>query len=157
MTQSKKDLLKEIIRFLIVGGFATLCDYVTYFLFKKVFLQSVDPTISTYVSTTIGFLVGLMVNWVLQKFVYKYISEREAHSPKVFIKFVILSVIGLLITQLGMMLGNRFWFDKLYVTIIVKFDFWELFTKCALTGVVLVLNYIGRKLFVFTGNQKKPE
>ena len=153
--QSKRDLVKEIVRFLIVGGFATLCDYITYFLFKKIFLVSLDPSASTYISTTLGFLVGLLVNWVLQKFVYRYITANQAKSPRVFLKFVLLSVIGLLITQLGMMLGSAYWFNKLYVTIIVKFDFWELFTKCALTGLVLILNYVGRKLYVFREPKEK--
>lgn len=155
ISQNKKDLLKEILRFLIVGGFATLCDYAAYFLFKKIILVAINPSVNTYISTTIGFLVGLLVNWVLQKFVFRYITENQTKSPKVFFKFFLLSLVGLLITQFGMMLGNRFWFDKLYVTIFVKFDFWEIFTKCALTGLVLVINYIGRKLYVFKDTTKE--
>lgn len=149
MNQSKKDLLLEIIRFLIVGGIVTLCDYAMFYLFNLVILKNINPNVNLFISTTIGFVTGLLVNWFLQKFVYRYITDNQTKSKKVFLKFVILSVIGLAITQLGMFIGELTIFDKWYPTIIIKFDFWKLFTKCFLTCVVLVINYIGRKIFVF--------
>ena len=36
--QQNKRLFFEIVRFLLAGGFATVCDYATYLLFRKVVL-----------------------------------------------------------------------------------------------------------------------
>lgn len=149
MNQNKKEILKEIIRFLIVGGLATICDYIVFYLFNLVILKELDSSLNVLISTTLGFITGLLVNWVLQKFVYRYITESQTKSKVVFLKFVILSLIGLGITQLGMYLGEITIFGKLYLNIVVTFDFWKLFTKCLMTCIVLVINYIGRKIFVF--------
>ncbi|MBQ3253681.1 MAG: GtrA family protein [Acholeplasmatales bacterium] len=155
MNQSKKDILKEIIRFLIVGGFATICDYIVFYLFNLVILNDLNPDINITISTTLGFITGLLVNWFLQKFVYRYITDNQTKSKSVFIKFVVLSLVGLGITQLGMFIGEKTIFNKLYLDIIITFDFWKIFMKCTLTCIVLVINYIGRKIFVFKINNKE--
>lgn len=149
MNQNKKELFKEIIRFLIVGGIATLIDYIVFYLFNLVILRAIDSNINIIASTTLGFTAGLLVNWFLQKYVFKYLTEDQTKSKVVFLKFVILSLIGLGITQLAMFIGEQTIFNSFYLTIIVTFDFWKLFMKCFMTCVVLVINYIGRKLFVF--------
>ena len=97
---------------------------------------------------------GLFTNWFLQKFVYRYITKDQQRSMFVFFKFVVLSLIGFGITWLGMRLSEP-------IHAKVLFDFWFLHDiqlwfwvfKVVLTIIVLIMNYIGRKLFVF--NQKK--
>ena len=161
MNQSKKDILKEIIRFLIVGGIATLCDYAIFYLFNLLLLPKInaealnkDAGLNIFIATALGFTTGLLVNWFLQKFVYRYITEKQTKSKVVFLKFVILSLIGLGLTELGMLLASPL-FGKVTWHIIVDFDFWKLFFKVLMTIIVLIMNYIGRKLFVF--NVKKDE
>ncbi|MBQ9124939.1 MAG: GtrA family protein [Acholeplasmatales bacterium] len=148
MKQSKSEIIREIIRFLIVGGIATIVDYIVFYTFNLVILKNVDITLNLFISTTLGFLAGLLVNWFLQKFVYKYIDESQTKSKKVFMKFVVVSVIGLGITQLGILLAEPI-YNTYYWTIIITFDFWKLFMKCLMTCIVLVFNYVCRKLFVF--------
>ena len=146
--QTKKDIFLEIIRFLIVGGIATLCDYAVFYLFNLVILKGLNDSANLVIATALGFLTGLLVNWFLQKFVYSYITDNETKSKKVFIKFVIVSLIGLGITELGMYLASPL-YGKYVWTIIVSFDPVKLFFKLLMTGIVLVWNYIARKLFVF--------
>ena len=153
MKQNKKELSLEILRFLIVGGLATLVDYLVTWVFKNYVCQNMDVNLAVFLYTATGFTAGLFTNWFLQKFVYRYITKDQQKSFYVFFKFVVLSLIGFGITWLGM------WLSKLIPEVL--FDFWFLHGiqlwfwvfKVLLTIIVLIMNYIGRKLFVF--NQKR--
>ena len=153
MKQNKKELSLEILRFLIVGGLATLVDYLVTWVFKNYVCQNMDVNLAVFLYTATGFTAGLFTNWFLQKFVYRYITKDQQKSFYVFFKFVVLSLIGFGITWLGM------WLSKLIPEVL--FDFWFLHGiqlwfwvfKVLLTIIVLIINYIGRKLFVF--NQKR--
>lgn len=153
--QTKKDIFKEIIRFLIVGGIATLCDYAIFYLLNIFLLPKINSTVlakneglNIFISTALGFGVGLLVNWFLQKFVYRYITDKQTKSKLVFLKFTILALFGLGLTELVMLLAKPT-FGTVTWHIIIDFDFWKLFFKVLMTLIVLIINYIGRKLFVF--------
>lgn len=155
MKQNSKDIIKEILRFLLVGGIATVCDYLVFYLFNNFVLNNLDQALNLFIATTLGFLTGLFVNWFLQRFVYRYLDEEFRKNKSYFLKFLILSLFGLLVTQVGILIASPI-YGKFYLTIIVKFDFWKLFMKCLMTCIVLVINYLGRKFFVFkTKNNKK--
>ncbi|MBQ4357170.1 MAG: GtrA family protein [Acholeplasmatales bacterium] len=154
MKQNRKELSLEILRFLIVGGLATLVDYLVTWVFKNYICQNLEVNLAVFIYTAAGFTAGLFTNWFLQKFVYRYITKDQQRSMFVFFKFVVLSLIGFGITWLGMRLSEP-------IHAKVLFDFWFLHDiqlwfwvfKVVLTIIVLIMNYIGRKLFVF--NQKK--
>ncbi len=156
MKQSKKELFLEIIRFLLVGGLATIVDYIVFYVFKLVILKNIDENPKLIISTLLGFLAGLFTNWFLQKFVYKSVTDNDMKNKIVFVKFVVLSVFGLLLTEVGIMLAK-----PLYNTLILSvfglftFDFYQLFFKCLMTLIVLIINYLGRKFLVF--NKKIEE
>jgi len=154
MKQNKKELSLEILRFLIVGGLATLVDYLVTWVFKNYICQNLEVNLAVFIYTAAGFTAGLFTNWFLQKFVYRYITKNQQRSMFVFFKFVVLSLIGFGITWLGMRVTEP-------IHAKVLFDFWFIHDiqlwfwvfKVVLTIIVLIMNYIGRKLFVF--NQKK--
>lgn len=156
MKQNKKELSLEILRFLIVGGLATLVDYLVTWVFKNYVCQNLNVNLAVFLYTAAGFTAGLFTNWFLQKFVYRYITKDQQRSMFVFFKFVVLSLIGFGITWLGMRVT-----EPIHATVL--FDFWFLHDiqlwfwvfKVVLTIIVLIMNYIGRKLFVF--NQKKKQ
>ena len=156
MKQNKKELSLEILRFLIVGGLATLVDYFVTWVFKNYVCQNMNVNLAVFIYTAAGFTAGLFTNWFLQKFVYRYITKDQQRSMFVFFKFVVLSLIGFGITWLGMRVTEP-------IHAKVLFDFWFLHDiqlwfwvfKVVLTIIVLIMNYIGRKLFVF--NQKKKQ
>ncbi len=156
MKQNKKDIIKEIIRFLIVGGIATICDYAVFYLFNLVILKSINSTLNIVLSTAFGFTTGLLVNWFLQKFVYRYITEKQTKSKIVFLKFVVVSLIGLGMTELVMVLAKPT-FDTLTIHFIIDFQFWKLFFKVLMTGIVLIFNYLARKFFVFKNKKSDLE
>ncbi|MBQ9113470.1 MAG: GtrA family protein [Clostridia bacterium] len=152
--QTKKDLFWEIFRFLLVGGTATVVDYAVTYLFFHFLLPTslVGHFWATTFSVLFGFTVGLIVNWVLSiHFVFRVVRDKkEATSKKAFLIFTVIGVFGLGITWVGMLL----------VKVIPSFSFlgtaeflgeawkWWLM-KCVMTGIVLIWNYLGRKIFVF--------
>ncbi|MBQ3502132.1 MAG: GtrA family protein [Clostridia bacterium] len=143
--------LYEAIRFLIVGGVATIIDMLVMgaviFLsdralfaneYLNVFFMKSRASSAVVVSATaIGFVVGLIFNYVFSLlYVYDY-DSKEAKTKKGFVLFAILSSIGLALQTVGMyifysLLGLNQWIVKII-----------------LVFVVLVFNYVTRKLFIF--------
>ena len=152
--QTKKQLFWEIFRFLLVGGTATVVDYAVSYLFYTWLLAPslIGETWALIISTALGFSAGLVVNWFLSfLFVFKAVRDKkEARSGKSFLKFVFISVIGLGISLLGMQLVRIIPSFSLFGSNTFLHEEWKWWAmKVALTLIVLVWNYIGRKLFVF--------
>ena len=157
--QTKKELFLEIFRFLIVGGIATVVDYFIFYLFRQWLLP---PTLiggrvwdntSLIIATGLGFCFGLLVNWILSiSFVFKQVQDKEkSTSSKSFLIFTIIGIIGLGITEVGVLiLVNVFPTIKIFNTITFLNLAWkEWVAKCIMTLIVLVWNYLGRKLIIF--------
>lgn len=139
-------IIGEVFRFLLIGAFATIVDYAIFYLFRYLILSSIPEMINIPISTFLGFSAGLIINWVFSaRFVYRY---NKKTTNKQFIMYVILCVLGLVITEVGLLLAKPL-YETLYITIFVKIDFWQLFFKCLMTLIVLVLNYFGRKYLIF--------
>ena len=149
MKQSKKEIFFEIIRFLLVGGLATICDYLVFYLFNVHILKSIDIKFNTIISTTLGFITGLLVNWFLSTFVYKNINKDLLSKRTVFIKYIILCLFGYLLTLLIMTLTTPI-HNNLIITIFnIDIAVYKWLFKILMTLIVLIINYLGRKFFVF--------
>ena len=156
--QTKRELFWEIFRFLLVGGAATVVDYAVFYLFRQWILPptlitgAVWNIISLVTATAFGFCAGLLINWILSvKFVFRAVKNKEeAHSKKGFAIFTIIGIIGLGITELGMLLLVHI-FPTMTIFGVTEFllpwDEW--LAKVIMTCIVLVFNYVGRKIFVF--------
>ncbi len=152
-----KELLLEIIRFLIVGGLATLVDWAISFLVSaitpSVMWGNLDIT-HTVVATACGFIVGLFVNYFLSVvWVFKNKKdEKEGKSLKDFLKFALIGILVLLFQFLLIFLINDLLFVKAlkWTTILAGELTWGyIFAKVIATAIGLVLNYIFRKIFIF--------
>ena len=156
--EQKHPRLWEIFKFLIVGGFATLIDMlvmaaVIYFINAKVFSYNFFNVIlesskrkneilaySSILGTGLGFLLGLVFNYIMSvKFVFSH--KEYAKTVNGALLFTVLSVIGFFIHLLGMWL----FFE------ILKVNYW--LVKIIITVVVLVFNYITRKVFIFRADK----
>lgn len=153
--QTKKQLLLEVLRFLIVGGIATIADYFIAYAFIHWILPEkiVGATWSLIVSTAMGFLVGLIVNWFLSiTFVFKQVKDKEKSiSNKSLLIFTVIGLIGLAITQVGMLLAAKILPSfKLFSSVAFFGEEWKWWlSKVVMTCIVLVWNYLGRKIFIF--------
>ncbi len=147
--------LAEIIRFLIIGGGATLLDMLAmgvvlyawqpalYPYFYQVFYGGGAPcTAATVVGTGVGFTTGLIFNYVFS-ILFVFHEAGRSRSVKGFLLFAVLSLIGLGIHLLGMYLG----YNCLHIN--------EWLVKIVLTIVVLVYNYVTRKVLVFNSPKTK--
>lgn len=146
---AKHKKLFEIIRFVIVGGVATVIDYIVMSLvlyafepslypnFFNVFYGGGDPsTIATVVGTGVGFCVSLIFNYLLSVF-FVYEDKGNSKTAKGVILFIVLAVGGLVLNMFGMWLG----YDICHIN--------EWIVKIIMTLIVLVYNYLTRKFFIF--------
>lgn len=123
-----KNLFKQIIKFGIVGGIAFLIDYSLLYILTE-FLG-----IYYLYSSIISFIVSLIFNYIASiKWVFD-VSQKQ--TLKDLIIFIILSVIGLGINQLVM-----------YI-MVEKVNIWYMLSKIASTAIVMVWNFITRKIFI---------
>ena len=156
--QTKKELFAEIVRFLIVGGCATVIDYLVFWLFDAQLLPLCFPqgglaNVSLTISTAAGFLAGLIFNWIFSVvFVFKRTREKiKISSMHAFGTFIFISVIGLFMSVLGMLvlvwaLPNIYLFGcaQLFGT-----EWKKWIAKVVVTCVVLIFNYLARKRWIF--------
>ncbi len=120
-------LLKQILRFTIVGGIATVIDFVCLYIFKE-FLN-----LNIILSNTLSFTISVIYNYIAS---IKWVFDVNKNSKFQFIIFVILSVIGLLINN-----GILYLFTS-YT------EFYYLLSKVFATLVVMIYNFITRKIFL---------
>ena len=95
MDDKKKNLIKELLRYLVAGGSAFVFDLITKTLFHSLILPEDMGTFSVLgfenevrvtLATTAGFLVGLIVNYVISIF-FVFTSEHKKGSSVLFTYF----------------------------------------------------------------------
>lgn len=127
--EEKKSLTKQIIRFGFVGGGAFAIDYGI-----MIFLTEIAG-INYLVSSAASFVISVIFNYILSvKWVFDVSGERSRTQDLTV--FMILSLIGLGINQLIMWLTV----DKLHI--------FYMLAKIGATAVVMVYNFVTRKLFL---------
>lgn len=126
----KSNLMKQILRFAVVGGSAFLIDYVIMIVLTEY------VGINYLLSSGISFTVSVIYNYLLSIFWVFEVDENKSKA-NTFIVFIILSIIGLGINQLVM-----------YILVDVTTFFPYFIAKLFATGIVMVYNFITRKIFL---------
>ena len=123
-----KKLINQILKFGVVGVIAFLIDYALLYILTE-FIH-----IHYLVSAIISFSVSVIFNYILS---IKWVFEvNHKQTKKDFILFIVLSVIGLGINELIM-----------YI-MVDKLSIHYMFTKLFATAVVMIYNFITRKIFI---------
>ena len=133
----------EFLRYAIVGGIASLADMATnYLLLYFVFKADKDNIPLVILCVALGFLVGLVINFVLSN-VFVFTTDEQKKKGKTvkafFISFAV-ALIGFGLTE-GLTLLGTF--------IIGDAGIFYILLTCFVKCVVLFWNYIGRKVFVY--------
>ena len=125
-------LIKQILRFGLVGGIAFLIDYG---IFTLLTLLGVNYLIANVIS----FSVSVIFNYVAS---IKWVFDAKKQTSKDAVIFIVLSFIGLGINELLLYVGV----DKLHIN--------ELLMKLVATAIVMVYNFITRKIIVEKHDRK---
>lgn len=122
-------LFMQIMRFGVVGGLAFVIDYVSLIVCCELF--HIPVLLSAGIAFTISVIFNyiLSVNWVFD-------VDKSKSEKRNFFLFIIFSIIGLIITEIIM------WFG----TDIINISY--LIVKIFATAIVMVFNFITRKLFL---------
>ena len=142
----KKNNLFEFLRYAIVGGFAAVVDMgVNYAMLYWILGATKDDKLQVAIAVTAGFVIGLIVNFVLSNiFVFRSEEQqKEGKTVKAFLIYAAVGIIGYFLTVGLTLLGTFF---------IGESGIWYLVLTCFVKGIVLVWNYIGRKIFVYRGH-----
>ena len=142
---SIRQLTLEFLRYCVVGGIAFLADFGSLVAAQELLLK--DVRCGVYIATVLGFIVGLAVNYALSLwFVFTQKKDRgKGRSVGAFLIFGVIGLIGLGWTELGMWVG------------IALLSWNYMIVKVLVTGLVLVWNYLGRKLLIFNSKEKVSE
>ena len=125
----KNELFNQIMKFGVVGGIAFIIDYICLIISKEIF------GLSVLLSAAIAFIISVIFNYILSiKWVFNV--NKEIDQKKNFIIFIVLSIIGLILTEIIM------WFG----TDIIKISY--LIVKIFATAIVMVFNFITRKILL---------
>lgn len=127
--KSQSKLFQQIFKFGIVGGIAFIIDYGIMVISKELLGFSI------LLSAGLGFTISVIFNYIASvKWVFNV--NKDKNEKKNFILFMIFSVIGLILTELIMFVGTN----------IINISY--LIVKIAATAIVMVFNFITRKLFL---------
>lgn len=158
----KKNIWLELFRFVLVGGGATLIDFVCEWAIFALIGDSLSAAWKNAIAVTVGFIVSTIFNYLLSLiWVFKNVKdEKKARSKSYALYFVILSAIGLGIgiglQELGQVTCmSSFSIDISSISFKNVFSqnsnaFWAFTVVFVLkTMVTMVYNYLTRKLILF--------
>lgn len=143
---------KEIILYFIFGGLTTVVSFAVTFLMQKVFGLSGEDFFEFFVSNGVAWVCAVAFAYVTS---HLYVFQSKAHGAKA------------IAIEAGKFVGSRLFtgvIEMLLPSVLVKigidaalFSF-EGFWAKAITGVVvIILNYILSKLFVFRKAKEQPD
>ena len=119
----------KIIRFGIVGGIATIIDFVFLYIFKE-FLN-----FNVILANTLSFIISVTYNYIAS-ITWVFDVNKNKNKNMQFILFIIFSVVGLIINNV-----------ILYI-LTDKLNIYYLISKAVATLIVMIFNFITRKKFL---------
>lgn len=120
--------IKDFLLYVIVGGIATVAEWVVFFLLGKVSCHYA-------VATAIAYILSTFVNWLAGRI----LVFKQSNQPlfKEIVSVYLASIVGLILNLLIMWVAV----DLINVN--------EMLSKIAATGIVFVYNFLVRKLLIY--------
>ncbi|MCI9429063.1 MAG: GtrA family protein [Lachnospiraceae bacterium] len=137
-----KKLIDQILKFGVVGFIAFFIDFGIFKLLSSVF------GVYYLVANFFGFTIALIFNYVASM---TFVFERKENADRKaeFLIFTVLSVVGLGLNELIIYVC----IEEIYLhipalTALMSRQWAETFGKIVATGIVMVYNFITRKIFL---------
>lgn len=124
----KKSNIKDFLLYLIVGGIATVTEWVLFFILGKI---SVHYTLAT----VIAYILSTFVNWLAGRIMV--FKENRQSVLKEIIGIYLASIVGLLMNLAIMWIA------------VELLSFNEMLSKMSATAIVFVYNFLIRKLLIY--------
>ena len=132
MNESLKKSIRQFALYLLVGGLATLVEWVAFYLLDS------KAGVHYMAATVIALIISTFSNWLFGRLL---MFHTELDSFLAFVKEVAkiyaASVIGILLNMLIMWIA------------VALLGFSEMLTKMGATGIVFIWNFLVRKLLIY--------
>ncbi len=137
-----KKLLAQIFKFAIVGGISFVVDFLVYTIMCNVL------GIHYIIAGVSGFTVSVIVNYILSmRFVF--VSKEDMRKDKEFVIFVVLSLIGMLLNSVILYICiDLIYMNWLWLNQLITIKWMNIVAKVVATGIVMVYNFVTRKIFL---------
>lgn len=135
-------LLAQIFKFAIVGGISFVVDFAVYGIMCN------GLGIHYSISGVAGFVVSVIVNYLLSmRFVFE--SKEDMRKDKEFVIFVVLSLIGMILNSVILYICiDLIYMHWMWLNQILDIELMNLAAKVIATGIVMVYNFVTRKIFL---------
>ena len=144
--EKRKKLIAQILKFGFVGGTSFIIDFIITLIVSKLCrMMGMDVATAATVGSVFGFCISLVYNYLMSM---KFVFERrdDMNRGKEFTIFLLLSLVGMGINSAIMYFGVH-GFEIVLPEIVAKYpDPVTAGVKMFATGVVMVYNFISRKM-----------
>ena len=143
-----KKLIEQAIKFGAVGGLCFVIDWLIGLVVLNVMgLFGVNKDLATQIAAVSGFTISVIVNYILSmKFVF--VRKDDMDRKAEFVIFIVLSVIGLGINSLIIWVCTAPVYENIAFLQAINYNFIYTAAKVIATAVVMVYNFVTRKIFL---------
>jgi dolichol-phosphate mannosyltransferase len=126
----KKDVIKEFVKFGVVGGIGTIVNIIIlYLLTEKVGIYYL-------ISAIFSFIIAMSSNFILNK-IWTFKENIRLGIKKKYLQFSLISILALLVNLLFLYIFTEF------------FGIYYIISQILGIGISLIINFLGNKLWTF--------
>ncbi len=144
-------LIEQLIKFGFVGAVCFVIDYLIGLLLLNILMASLSAEYfetASVLASVVGFVISVTVNYLLS---FKFVFERKKDLDKraEFLIFVLLSLVGLFINSLIIWIAvGPIYGSSSFLQAHAGYNMVYTAAKIAATAIVMVYNFVTRKLFL---------
>lgn len=137
-----KKLMIQIFKFAIVGGLSFAVDFLVYTMMCNIL------GIHYIIAGVSGFFISVVINYLLSMR-YVFVSKEDMKKDREFVIFVVLSLLGMILNSVILYICiDVIYMHWMWLKQIVPRESMNILAKITATGIVMIYNFITRKIFL---------